>query len=87
MSKLTVADVRRAIDGLPDTTRVYPDWADGRVPNDDDPGVEVLDIESRQLPGGEPYLAIRVGLFYLDDDADWVEETTDETVPGASGSD
>jgi hypothetical protein len=80
MSQLTVADVRRAIEGLPDTTRVYPDWADGRVPNDDDPGVEVLDIERRQVPNGEPYLAIRVGLFYVDD---WLEEN-DETVPGAS---
>lgn len=67
MAALNVGQIRKAIDGLPDSAIVSPDW--GRmVPSDDEPGIELVHVERRNdehLGGG--YLSIGVDLFWLDD--------------------
>jgi hypothetical protein len=66
---LTVGDIRKAIDGLPDSAPVNPIWASG-PPGDSEPGVEihgcVLDATNPHDQG----LGILVGLFHLDGEGD-----------------
>lgn len=63
-SRLTVGDLRKAIEGLDDNAPVSPYWAPGCEPGDDEPGVELIGFERRGF-----YLAIDVALFYLNDDS------------------
>jgi len=65
-AKLTVGQIRKAIEGLPDDASVCPDWYD-RVPDDHEPGVALFAAEADEQ-AGRPYLSIKVGLFYLDED-------------------
>lgn len=66
--KLTVGDIRKAIEGLPDDAPVYPDWAPGCIPNDNDPGVEIRGCRSQYTDlHDRPCLEILVSLFHPDD--------------------
>jgi hypothetical protein len=74
---LTVGRLRELIAGLPDDTRVRPDWA-GDPPADHEPGVRI-DGASVGDEEGTKELLIHVGLFYLDDVDDDEEEYAEES--------
>ncbi len=64
---LTVGDIRKAIEGLPDTCLVFPDWAADSVPEDQDPGVELCWFERVDGTSAitKPYLSVVLKLFDL----------------------
>jgi hypothetical protein len=64
---ITVKQVREAIQLLPDDAPVVPIWHDA-PPADHEPGVELFAIEGMLRLNDVPALAIRVGLFYINED-------------------
>lgn len=67
---LTVGDIRRAIEGLPDYARVLPDWGDFE-PGDSDPCVRIDGIQICPPTAGrdgETYLSVLVALEPLGGD-------------------
>lgn len=80
MKPLTVGQLRKLIKGLPDKTPVLPDWAAHRIPDNDQPGVEILGASvckphaSDKVAKGKKYLSIHVGLFDLGEEEDEEDE-------------
>ena len=82
MNDLTVGDLRKAIEGLPDDAPVYPDFASGHYPEDSGPCVELMGAVRCAAGFGRDtdHLSIRVALFYLEQEGDG-EEDGDEADP------
>jgi hypothetical protein len=59
VARATVGAIRKAIRGLPDNALVMPDWTANSVPDDDQPGVELLGVEQSEY-AGKPYLSVTV---------------------------
>jgi hypothetical protein len=74
---MTVQDLRMLLDQLPPAALVLPDWS--VVPDDDQPGVQIDGAAIATFPGHEPYLSIKVRLFYLDEE-ELVSEEPDLTI-------
>jgi hypothetical protein len=72
---LTVGQVRKAIEGLPDDAPVIPEWAYG-PPGDSDPAVSVCGFR-RGEEDGTPGLAVLVDIVYLDDPS-WEDRDADD---------
>lgn len=76
---MTIAELKQAIQDLPDDSSVCIDWALGEAPRDHEPGVKLFgwDVEQGNL-------VMRVGLFYLDElsDEQDVEMTEDDATVG-----
>jgi hypothetical protein len=64
MKKLTVGRLCKLLAKLPDDAPIFPTWNDG-PPGDHEPGVEMFGFTSAKDADGTPGLAIKVGLFYL----------------------
>lgn len=63
--KLTVGKLKKLIAKLPDDAGVYPDWASGCVPGDDEPGVELVGAKVET-----DYLSLKIKLFYFKNEDD-----------------
>ncbi len=61
---LTVGDIRKAIEGLPDDARVFPVWTPGCEPSDSSPGVTIDGFETTEhaATSGVACLAVLVSL-------------------------
>lgn len=65
---LTVGELRKLIAQLPDEALIYPNWAEGCLPNDNEPGVEIVGIISGwDVQARKDFLSVEVRLFYPDD--------------------
>lgn len=62
---VTVGDVLSACSGLPDGSRVLPDWSGG-PPGDSEPAVR-LDFVRASADEDGPYLSVGVSLVHLED--------------------
>jgi|LakMenEpi03Aug12_release.lakeMendotaPanAssembly.Ray.scaffolds.fasta_scaffold1301731_1 hypothetical protein len=67
---MTVRELKETLSHLPDDAEVVIGWADGRIPQDHEPGVELVGIHAFSGDDGPhpPQLTVSVGLFYLDDE-------------------
>lgn len=78
--KLTVGELRKIMEGLPDEAAILPTWASGYIPGDYEPGVEITDILKYPADEqGPEYLGVAMILFYLndEDDVDCIEHNAE----------
>lgn len=67
---LTVGSLRFLLQGMDDMAPISVIWESGHTPGDHAPAVRVFGFQKEREFLGDPYIAVRVGLVWPDDDTE-----------------